>query len=96
MGQRIYCLTFTDNGDGSITANGTATASVYLVMSLATSKDLFIKSGKYTISGCPSGGSSGTYRISCGYRSGDIYRAYGNDVGNGFTFTATSDDYSDE
>lgn len=52
-------VTFTNNGDGTITANGTATASIYFDiitdwLKLSTDK-------KYLIIGCPSGGRNDTY-----------------------------------
>lgn len=59
--QTLNGITFTNNGDGSITANGTATANttVQLVGALP------VTSGhKYLFKGCPTGGSSSTYSIS--------------------------------
>lgn len=52
-------ITFTNNGDGTITVNGTATASTYMDiivdwLKLSTDK-------KYLIIGCPSGGRNDTY-----------------------------------
>lgn len=52
-------VTFTNNGDGTITVNGTATASTYMDiivdwLKLSTDK-------KYLIIGCPSGGRNDTY-----------------------------------
>lgn len=44
-------ITFTDNGDGTITANGTATSTVYFLLLLATQEPIPIKSGKYILSG---------------------------------------------
>ena len=71
-------ITFTDNGDGSITADGTATdiARFYLARSIA------LKKGTYTLSGCPSGGSLSTYRL-----SGFSYA----DNGGGVNFLLTQD-----
>ena len=46
-------ITFTDNGDGSITVNGTATGSAYLF--LAASSKIKLSAGKYTISGYKTG-----------------------------------------
>ena len=53
-------ITFTDNGDGSITANGTATADAYF--SFSGRLDTFEKK-KYMLSGCPTGGSKTTYQL---------------------------------
>lgn len=61
-------ITYTANPDGSITANGTATdVSVYML------SDAFVfKAGVvYTLSGCPAGGGSNTYRIDDVNRFGD-------------------------
>lgn len=52
-------ITFTDNGDGTVTANGTATGRANFV--LYSNTDTW--SGDYALSGCPKGGSSSTYYI---------------------------------
>ena len=54
----INGITFTDNGDGSITANGTATAQASFTCSISP-----IPRGICSISGCPSGGSNLTYHM---------------------------------
>ncbi len=69
---------FTDNGDGTITANGTATSRAQYRM-IGTSDNKYLKNGTYTISGCPSGGSSDTY---C------IVTSNGRDIGEGHTFVS--------
>ena len=51
-------VTFTDNGDGSITVNGTATASVTFVIRSEKSPLVFNPGKNYYLRGCPSGGSS--------------------------------------
>ena len=56
--QTINGVTFTNNGDGSITVNGTATDRATLTYTS------FIKpflSGKFLLVGCPNGGSNNTY-----------------------------------
>lgn len=55
-------VTFTNNGDGSVTVNGTATAyaEYYLIRH---SDKLGVAGHKYFLCGCPSGGSYNTYRI---------------------------------
>lgn len=72
-------VAFTNNGDGTITANGTAAEDVYynLVPPAA-------KSGhKYMLYGCPTGGSSNTYDIvNTIYRSGRYSGSF-SDMGNG-------------
>ena len=61
-------ITFTDNRDGSITANGTATGSsnTFFRCSHTGRKWIYLTAGTYTLSGC-SGGSSSTYQIELGY-----------------------------
>ena len=51
-------ITFTDNGDGTITANGTATGNAYFNLSKPS-----LLAGQYRISGIPEGGSLDTYYI---------------------------------
>lgn len=53
-------VTFTDNGDGTITANGTATAATNLFLDRSSALNL---TGDFIISGCPSGGSDSTYYV---------------------------------
>lgn len=67
-------ITFTDNGDGSITANGTATEDTWFF--LIRSAQL---TGTYTLSGCIDGGKT-TYLLGLG-SSDDA------DIGNGITRT---------
>lgn len=55
-----YGVTFTNNGDGSWTVNGTATSHIYL--SLLKSSNLQLNtSHKYLLSGCPKEGSSSLF-----------------------------------
>ena len=56
--KKVNGITFTDNGDGSITANGTATANAYIIL-----QNIILQPGTYTLSGCPSGGSSDKYYL---------------------------------
>jgi len=74
----INGVTFTNNGDGTITANGTATSSIYFDiitdwLKLSTDK-------KYLIIGCPSGGRNDTYFLYVN-NGGALWRPY--DTGNG-------------
>ena len=84
-GFTLYGITFTDNGDGTITANGTATATVnFSIQKISVN----LPAGKYTFSGCPLGGGNNKYLIN--------YAAYFNgsaiadtwETGNGATFNA--------
>lgn len=72
-------ITLTYNEDGSVTANGTATAIADFYISELTD-DYTGKS--MTLTGCPSGGGSNTYRLS--FAEGST--SYGNDDGSGFTY----------
>lgn len=58
-------VTFTDNGNGTITVNGTASKDVYFRASRATAEEgmMLLPAGTYFLSGCPAGGSSGTYAV---------------------------------
>lgn len=89
-------ITFTDNGDGVITANGTASGDAnYACVTLAYNT-IPIKAGKYTISGCPSGGGALTYEIAVGYReTQDGTRQLNFERGNGLTVTWANDGYID-
>ena len=73
-------ITFTDNGDGTITANGTATSSAYFNLS----SNICVKDLTVTLSGCPSGGSTSRYFILL-YYSANGYP----EIGNGLTKTPT-------
>ena len=76
-------ITFTDNGDGTITANGTATAEAQFL--LTTSLPNSEWTGKI-LSGCPQGGSTSTYYITAQV-SGFPWTMYARDIGNGVTIT---------
>lgn len=68
----------------AVTANGTASSSAYFKIV----KSILLKPGTYTLSGCPAGGSAGTYRIIMQPVSkGSAY----SDTGSGKTFTLTEE-----
>jgi len=76
--QTVNGVTFTNNKDGTITANGTATGgNAFIIYG-----GIPLEHEKYTLSGCPSGGGPSTYRISC--NSGAITHA--TDYGGGVDF----------
>lgn len=54
-------ITFTDNGDGTITANGTATDTA--TFTLGTTSEYLDYDKSYILNGCPANGSEGTYYI---------------------------------
>lgn len=72
-------ITITVNNDGSVLMDGTATADVSLILPIT------LKAGNYILSGCPSGGGSGTnYRMPIRKIDGNVY--VGADFGNSFSF----------
>lgn len=78
----INGITFTDNGDGTVTANGTATATAQFFPKESLDGPL-LAPGTYTFSGCPKGGDWKIYNIRLTGFTAD------RDFGNGSTFTLT-------
>ena len=75
-------VTFTNNGDGTYTVNGTASNSAYFRMTdQLTDLDL---SRKYKIVGCPQGGGVNTYILY------DEKNSTYQDAGNGVVYTPTN------
>lgn len=72
-------ITFTDNGDGSVTVSGTASANIAFVLRNA---DQTLLKGSYIMTGDPAGSSSSTYEM---YLYDGTYR------GCGTAFTESSD-----
>lgn len=73
-------ITFTDNGDGTITANGTATANA----TFRIDKDFgFEKEGNYFLSGCPSGGGIDSFYINWFQNHTGVTIKNYNDYGSG-------------
>lgn len=79
-------ITYTYNSDGSIKANGTATANASFQL-VSDTKRRPIKKGTYTFSGCPKGGSKTTYRMIIGITGVGEF----NDDGDGITINIESD-----
>lgn len=77
-------ITYVADENGFVTANGTATdAAYYWFANTSTEK---VKAGiTYTLSGCPEGGSTTTYRIGS-FKFGNTY-----DYGQGVSFTPAED-----
>ena len=82
-------VTFTNNGDGSITANGTATggaAAFALYNTLKIRNTLSILQGRAcTLTGCPEGGSQASYYINA-FRMTNLGTGSAFDSGNGRDF----------
>ena len=77
-----YGITYTDNGDGSITANGTATANSHFIFKGKSSLPV----GKYAFSGCPTGGSASTY-----YMTVNGFYGIKSDIGSGGSLEVKND-----
>lgn len=77
--QTINGVTFTENADGSVTANGTATgdAARYIVNSFNFESDV-----DYFLSGCPKNGTNSTYRMDAfsGQEGGGLSEDFGEGV----------------
>lgn len=87
----ITDVTYTNNGDGTWTVNGTAAARRQ--KSLAFTVPSTLQSGRYILSGCPSGAVSGSTILYCLYLW-DItanVRVSQNDTGDGTEFDWTPD-----
>lgn len=78
-------LTFTNNGNGSVTVTGTVargiSENIYFISNL---KEL-IKGHKYLLSGCPEGGDAWTYMLRLNVYNSNNYGW--NDIGTGHIFT---------
>ena len=85
-------ITFTENEDGSVTANGTATANTSFIFSHRIDNSLILGPGKYRVTGGPSGGNVNTYRLSIARTSDSgSYEDIAIDWGEGAEFTLTKD-----
>lgn len=86
-------ITWTDNGDGTVKANGTATANSALNCRSRNeiTNQLILSAGTYTLSGCPTGGSDSTYYMQVGRTLDGAFNSLGKDYGEGVTFTLTED-----
>ena len=74
-------ITFTDNGDGTITANGTATADASFKCWAWLNKVL--PSGSYFVSGCPQNGSVNAYYMNFAFKYNNINFKDVRDIGAG-------------
>lgn len=83
--QTINGVTFTDNGDGTITINGTATANAWYPLSTRSASTIYATKGKYYLSGCPSGGGALKYYLQCNVYNDTTQVIAFNEFGNGTT-----------
>lgn len=91
-------ITFTDNGDGTVTANGTATAAAVFVCKYYNAKTPIVPDKKiYFLSGCPEGGRTSAsvwnYRINAMTYKEDSYVGGYSDFGNGKTVDLRNVDF---
>lgn len=86
-------VTWTDNGDGTVTANGKATggnSDFNCHYHTGTENNvLVLPKGNYIFSGCPSGGSTSTYYIQIGCTRAGGFTVLGRDLGNGVEISLT-------
>lgn len=84
-------ITRKTNGNGSITFTGTATGQ-HTFYVRRYSDEWTLPAGKYRLSGCPSGGSSTTYRLRVGADTSTSTTTWlGYDTGSGYEFTLTEE-----
>jgi hypothetical protein len=88
-------ITWTVNSDGSVTANGTATAnSTFIFRSRIEQIKCVEKNTSYILSGCPSGGSRTKYVLDFFAQNQDGTNVVaGADYGNGYTINVPNQDY---
>ena len=79
-------VTFTVNEDGSITVNGTATASTNFLLMQEPDISPILPGVDYILSGCPAGGSSTTYRMRYQNNIGAV-----TDEGNGVNINVSNE-----
>ena len=88
---------WTDNKDGSWTANNKATSNSNIAINNKTAlKPIHLDSGKYILSGCQSGGSNSSYNIWIGIyydSTPSTLTTIGRDYGDGLEFTLTEGGY---
>ena len=95
-------VTFTDNGDGTITVStvgtgATAGTSFQCHNRLNTeANELRLKNGSYVLSGCPSGGSTQTYCLLANRTYNNANNNLAADIGNGATAVLNGDDYGED
>lgn len=80
-------ITWTNNGDGSVTVDGTATANSSFYYH-PEGAPFSLPTGKYVLSGCPGVGSNKTYRMSL-YKNGAWFAQ---DIGKGVAFEVEETD----
>jgi hypothetical protein len=91
-------ITFTDNGDGTVTANGTATADASYNMSQrfgVSGNSFSLKNGNYLLSGCESG-SNTTFFIQTGVTKNNAFSLLNKNFDGDTAITVDGDDDSND
>lgn len=92
ISNEVNGITFTVNTDGSITANGTASAEVlFTIYQFAKTDDINNNLKSYRLSGCPSGGDANTYylALNSSRRSNSTWYKDWKEYGSGAAFDIT-------
>lgn len=90
-------ITYTDNGDGTVTVNGTATADANFTCHSRYPNyvnPLVLNNGAYILSGNPKNAPAGL-TLKCGRTYSGTYNEYGKDRGEGLTVILNGDDYDE-
>ena len=87
--QTISGIDFTVENDGTIEASGTS--SDYTWSAYVNETGVSLPAGSYTLSGCPSGGSSTTYRLQAFAGDPSSPTLTSNDYGSGASFTLSAE-----
>lgn len=82
-------VTYTNNGDGTITVNGTATDNIYF--NISGGQLVCTPNKKYLLCGCPTGGSWSTFNLYVSQGSDKGWLSDSADFGNGNVFTGVAD-----
>ena len=86
-------LTFTVHDDGTVTVNGTATATTYFYLHTNETQNtpFSLPKGEYILSGAPVESGAGKYGLEVGRDSGGTFTSIGYDYGDGLSFQMASD-----
>ena len=88
----INGITFTVNDDGTVTANGTATAQADFILKSRTAGIYEFEPGEYILNGCPSGSGVNTYRLMCNKTVNGSGVGTGIDLGGGVKINVTEEE----
>lgn len=80
-------VTFTANGNGTVTVNGTATDGAEMK---DPNQAVFLPAGKYILNGCQGGSNNTYYLLVATINDGGVYERLATDIGNGASFELTT------